>query len=56
MNITDPEPPSTLERVAKKAHEFFVTELQPLGYELHAQIKQLSPGGMPAEVGLYPKR
>jgi hypothetical protein len=54
INISDPEWPSTLEGFAKKAYEFFVKELQPLGYKLHAQIITY-PGGMPGEVGLYLK-
>ena len=50
----DPEWPSTLEGFAKKAYDFFVKELRPLGYKLHAEIISF-PGGMPGEVGLFLK-
>lgn len=54
INIEDPEWPSTLEGFAKKAYEFYVKELRPLGYKMHAEIISF-PGGMPGEVGLYLK-
>jgi hypothetical protein len=54
INIADPEWPSTLEGFARKAYDFYVKELRPLGYKLHAEIISF-PGGMPGEVGLYLK-
>ena len=54
INIADPEWPSTLEGFAKRAYEFYVKELRPLGYKLHAEIISF-PGGMPGEVGLVPE-
>jgi hypothetical protein len=54
INIADPEWPSTLDGFAKKAYEFYVKELKPLGYKLHAEIISF-PDGMPGEVGLYLK-
>jgi hypothetical protein len=54
INIADPEWPSTLEGFAKKAYDFYVKELRPLGYKLHAEIISF-PGGVPGEVGLYLK-
>jgi DNA-binding TFAR19-related protein (PDSD5 family) len=54
INIADPEWPSTLEGFAQRAYEFYVKELRPLGYKLHAEIISY-PGGMPGEVGLYLK-
>jgi hypothetical protein len=54
INIGDPEWPSTLEGFAKRAYDFYVKELRPLGYKLHAEIINF-PGGMPGEVGLYLK-
>ena len=54
INIGDPEWPSTLEGFAKKAYDFYVKELRPLGYKLHAEIISF-PGGMPGEVGLFIK-
>jgi hypothetical protein len=54
INIGDPEWPSTLSGFAKRAHEFYVKELRPLGYKLNAEIISF-PGGMPGEVGLYLK-
>jgi hypothetical protein len=54
INIADPEWPSTLSGFAKRAYEFYVKELRPHGYKLHAEIISF-PGGMPGEVGLYLK-
>ena len=54
INIADPEWPSTLEGFGKKAYEFFVKELRPLGYKLHAEVISF-PGGMPGDVGLFLK-
>jgi hypothetical protein len=51
INIADREWPSTLEGFAKKAYEFFVKELRPLGYKLHAEIISF-PGGIPGEAAL----
>jgi hypothetical protein len=51
INIADPEWPSTLEGFAKKAYDFFVKELRPLGYKLHAEIVSF-PGGMPGDAAL----
>ena len=54
INIGDPEWPSTLDGFAKRAYDFYVKELRPLGYKLSAEIISF-PGGMPGEVGLYLK-
>jgi hypothetical protein len=54
INIADPEWPSTLEGFAKRAYDFFVKELRPLGYKLHAEIITY-PGGMPGEAALILK-
>lgn len=54
INVADPEWPSTLDGFAKKAYEFYVKELRPLGYKLHADIISF-PDGMPGEVGLFLK-
>ena len=54
INIGDPEWPSSLEGFAKKAYEFFVSELKPLGYKLSAEIISY-PGGMPGEAALILK-
>jgi hypothetical protein len=52
INIADPEWPSTLTGFAKDAYDFYVKELRPLGYKLHADIISF-PGGMPGDVGLF---
>jgi hypothetical protein len=44
--------PSTLTGFAKDAYNFYVKELRPLGYKLHAEIISF-PGGIPGDVGLY---
>lgn len=54
INIGDPEWPTTLSGFAKRAYDFYVKELRPLGYKLSAEIISF-PGGMPGEVGLYLK-
>jgi hypothetical protein len=54
INIADPEWPSTLEGFAKRAYDFYVKELRPLGYKLHAEIISF-PGGMPGEAALFLK-
>ncbi len=54
INTMDPEWPSTLEGYGKRAYEFFVQELRPLGYKLHADIISF-PGGVPGDVGLFIK-
>lgn len=52
INIADPEWPSTLEGFAKRAYDFYVKELRPLGYKLNAEIISF-PDGMPGDVGLF---
>lgn len=42
----------SLEGFAKRAYEFYVKELQPLGYKTRAQVLDY-PGGMPGEIGLF---
>lgn len=54
INIADPEWPTTLQGFARRAYEFFDTELRPLGYKMHAEIISF-PEGMPGEVGLFLK-
>jgi hypothetical protein len=54
INIADPEWPSTLEGFAKKAFEFYLKELRPLGYKLHAEIISF-PGGIPGDAALVLK-
>ena len=54
INIADPEWPSTLTGFAKRAYDFFIKELRPIGYKLHAEILSF-PGGMPGEAALVLK-
>ena len=42
----------TLEGFAKKAYEFYIAELKPIGYRLTAQVLDY-PGGMPGNIGLF---
>ncbi|NJM91453.1 MAG: hypothetical protein HC861_01165 [Rhodospirillaceae bacterium] len=48
----EPDWPQSLEGFAKRAYEYFMSDLKPLGYKLTAQIMDY-PGGMPGTVGLY---
>lgn len=42
----------SLEGFAKRAYEYYIKELQPLGYKIRAQVLDY-PHGMPGEVGLF---
>ena len=44
--------PASLEGFAKRAYDYYVAELKPLGFKVTAQILDY-PGGMPGNVGLY---
>ena len=52
INNMEPDWPASLEGFAKKAYEYYMAELKPLGFKLNAQILDY-PGGMPGEVALY---
>ena len=54
INNFDPRWPDTLTGFAKKAHDFYVKELQPQGYKVRAQILDY-PGGVPGDVGIFLK-
>ena len=47
-----PDWPNSLEGFAKKAYEFYVAELKPLGFKLTAQVLDY-PEGMPGNIGLF---
>jgi hypothetical protein len=52
INNFEPNWPETLTGFAKRAHEFFLKELQPKGYKVRAQILDF-PGGVPGDVGIF---
>ena len=52
INNSEPDWPNSLEGFAKHAYEFYVKELQPLGYKLRVEILDY-PGGMPGNVGMF---
>jgi hypothetical protein len=52
LNNSEPNWAETLTGFAKRAHEFWQKELQPLGYKLRAQILDF-PGGVPGDVGIF---
>jgi hypothetical protein len=54
INNMLPDWPDSLEGFAKRAYEFYVEELRPLGYKLHAQVIDF-PGGVPGEIALFLK-
>jgi hypothetical protein len=54
INVADPGWPDTLSGFARKAYEFYVKELRPLGYKLSAEIVTW-PDGLPGDVALYLK-
>ena len=49
INNFEPNWPETLTGFGKRAHEFFLKELQPKGYKVRAQIMDF-PGGVPGDV------
>jgi hypothetical protein len=51
INNLEPDWPDSLEGFAKKAYEFYMAELKPLGFKLTAQVLDY-PGGMPGNIGL----
>ncbi len=51
INVGDKDWPNSLTGFAKKIHEFYLKELKPLGFELHAEIVSF-PDGLPGDVGL----
>ena len=52
INNLESDWPESLEGFAKKAYEFYMAELKPLGFKLNAQVLDY-PGGMPGNIGLY---
>ena len=52
INNLEPDWPASLEGFAKKAYEFYLAELKPLGFKVSAQILDY-PGGMPGNVGFF---
>jgi hypothetical protein len=52
INNSEPHWPDTLTGFAKRAHEFWQKELQPVGYKSRAQILDY-PGGVPGDVGIF---
>ena len=52
INNLEADWPASLEGFAKRAYDFYMAELKPMGYKLTAQILDY-PGGMPGNVGLY---
>lgn len=54
INNFEPNWPDTLTGFAKKAHDFYLKELEPQGYKVRAQILDY-PGGVPGDVGLFLK-
>jgi hypothetical protein len=54
INNGEADWPSSLEGFAKRAYDFYVKELQPLGYKIRVEILDY-PGGMPGNVGMFLK-
>lgn len=52
INNLEHDWPDSLEGFAKRAYEFYVKELQPLGYKLRAQVLDY-PHGMPGDIGIF---
>jgi len=54
INNLLPDWPDSLQGFAKRAYDFYMEELRPLGYKLNAQVIDF-PGGMPGEIALVLK-
>jgi hypothetical protein len=54
INNQLPDWPESLEGFARRAYEFYMKELRPLGYKLHAEVVSF-PGGIPGEISLFLK-
>jgi hypothetical protein len=54
INNMLPDWPDSLEGFARRAYDFYMKELRPLGYKLHAQVIDF-PGGVPGEIALVLK-
>ncbi|WP_374368553.1 hypothetical protein [Dongia sp.] len=52
INNLEHDWPESLEGFAKRAYQFYLSELQPLGFKLTAQILDY-PEGMPGTVGVF---
>lgn len=52
INNLEADWPVSLEGFAKKAYDYYMAELKPLGFKLSAEILDY-PGGMPGDVALY---
>jgi hypothetical protein len=54
INVGDPDWPETLNGFAKRAYDFYLQELRPLGYKISTEIVTW-PKGMPGDVAMYLK-
>ncbi len=52
INNLESDWPVSLEGFAKRAYDFYMAQLKPLGFKMTAQVIDY-PGGMPGNVGLY---
>lgn len=47
-----PDWPESLEGFAKRAYDFYLKELRPAGYKMHAEVVSY-PGGIPGDIAMY---
>jgi hypothetical protein len=52
INNLEHDWPESLEGFAKHAYDFYIRELEPLGYKIRAQVLDY-PNGMPGEIGMF---
>lgn len=52
INSNEPDWPDSLDGFAKRAYQFYLKEMQPLGFKVRARILNY-PNGMPGDVGLF---
>lgn len=52
INNLEADWPASLEGFAKKAYDYYIAELKPLGFRLSAQVVDY-PNGMPGTIAIY---
>ena len=52
INNVEEDWPESLQGVAKKAYDYYVKNLAPLGYKMRLEVLDF-PGGMPGDIGIF---
>jgi hypothetical protein len=52
INNAQEDWPESLQGIAKRAYDYYVKHLAPLGYKMRMEVLDF-PGGMPGEIGIF---